>query len=114
VGVGETISHFSSRGLGTRAASIRGFLQISSPVSSVSPVQPVEARWQLQLITQARLVWEEWEKGVRTRLREKERRLTLKRKEEFSTCPSQHPAAFFFFGKFAKANENKRKNFVFW
>lgn len=43
-GARKTICHFPPRGQGTRAASLRGFLQISSRVSSVSPVWPVEAR----------------------------------------------------------------------
>lgn len=38
VGVRKTIFHFPPRGQSARAASLRGFLQISSPVSSVSPV----------------------------------------------------------------------------
>lgn len=47
---------------------------------------PIEARWQLQLIAQQRLVWKEMEKGERTRLREggreDGRRLALKSNEE--------------------------------
>lgn len=76
-GVGKTIFHFPPRGLGAKAASLRGFLQITSRVSSVSLMWPAEARWQLQLIAQSRLVWEEWEKGVRMRTREDERRSAL-------------------------------------
>lgn len=90
VGVRKAICHFPLRGRGTRAASLRGFLQISAPFSSVSPVWPAEARWQLQLIAQQRLVWKEWEKGVRTRLREDERLLRARRK-----CPSHYPQASF-------------------
>lgn len=56
-GVSNTIFHFPPRSYRARAASLRGFLQISSPVSSVSPARPAEVRWQLQLIAQARLVW---------------------------------------------------------
>lgn len=59
---GKTIFHFFPRGLGARAASLRGFLQISSLVSSASLMWPAEARWQLQLIAQPRLVREEWER----------------------------------------------------
>lgn len=76
-GVGKTIFHFSPRGLGARAAPLRGFLQITSRVSSVSLMWPAEARWQLQLIAQPRLVWEKWERGVRMRKRKDERRSAL-------------------------------------
>lgn len=62
MGVRKAICHFPLRGRGTRGASLRGFLQISAPFSSVSPVWPAEARWQLQLIAQQRLVWKEWDK----------------------------------------------------
>ncbi len=92
---GGTVCHFPSRGRSTRIASLRGFLQISSPVSSVSPVWPVEARWQLQLTAQQRLVWKEWKKGMRTKLMVNERQLTLESKYELCKCPSQYPQAYF-------------------
>lgn len=116
--VRKTIFHFPLRGQSTRAASLRGFLQISSPVSSVSPLWPVEARWQLQLIAQPRLVWKECERGVRTRLSEDERRLALESKEELCKCPSQHPPAYVPTrdGKeptSAKANEKKNVLFFY-
>lgn len=115
--VGKTIFHLTPRGLRARAASLRGFLQISSLVSSVSQMRPAEARWQLHLIEQLRLVWEEWEKGVRTRTREDEMWSALFGARRNSiNIHSRLLAACIPTGdgkELVPANANEKKNFLF-
>lgn len=92
----DHLSFLSKKQGRKKSAFVRGFLHISSLVWSVSPVRPVEARWQLQLIAQKRLarekVGERGEAETEGRMRGS---VALESEEELCDCPTQYPPAYF-------------------